>query len=83
MPQVVKKGQPFYCSVCGSEVTVIRAGRAVPTPVCCEKLMIARPVLLVFFHCAICGSEVVVIRGSAGHLAPVCCNQPMDLQGAA
>ena len=83
MATVVKKGQTWYCPVCGAEVTVIRVGRACPELVCCQRPMIAKPELVVFYVCEICGAEVVMLRGQTRHLNPHCCNQPMNLQTVA
>ena len=77
MSPVATVGQVYRCRVCGSEVTLIRAGGAEPTPFCCNQPMVRDEVEPVYY-CAICGAEVTVIRDGHGELTPYCCNQLMQ-----
>jgi desulfoferrodoxin-like iron-binding protein len=74
---VIRIGQTYYCTVCGSEVTVIRAMEGDLVPVCCKRPMRKRPELLVVYHCNVCGAEVMVLHGDSENVQPHCCNRPM------
>ena len=71
------QGQVFRCLVCGAEVTVVRRGGCLPTPHCCNRLMVLEPRLARVFYCVNCGAEVTVIREGGCIPTPRCCNRPM------
>jgi DNA-directed RNA polymerase subunit RPC12/RpoP len=71
------QGQVFRCLVCGSEVTVVRPGGALPTPRCCNRFMVLQAGRARAFYCANCGAEVTVIRVGGCVPTPRCCNRFM------
>jgi len=73
----VTQGQVFRCLACGSEVTVVRAGSALPTPRCCNRFMVLEARLARIFYCANCGAEVTVVREGGCVPTPRCCNRFM------
>jgi competence CoiA-like predicted nuclease len=73
----VLQGQVFRCPFCGSEVVVVLAGSARPTPHCCNRPMVLQDALAVVLYCPVCGAEVTVIRQGGCVPTPRCCNTPM------
>lgn len=76
------RGQVYFCSVCGSELSVI--GRRVGEfrPRCCNTDMIQKPLRMVFYFCPVCGAEIGIVKEGKGAFEPVCCNRPMVREAA-
>jgi len=72
------KGLVYFCSVCGAEITVVRAGDGYLSPRCCNIPMEFKGRVTTVFFCHCCGAEAMVLVAGAGNTVPVCCNTPMN-----
>lgn len=78
----VKRGQTYFCSICGAETLVIRAGKGGKLrPVCCNQPMVVMEKSTHLYRCPVCGSEVAVLTLKSDDLKLICCNVPMQVLG--
>jgi desulfoferrodoxin-like iron-binding protein len=78
-PGITREGQKYRCSVCGSEILVIRARNGSLAPRCCNEPMVLLKQTARMYRCSVCGSEVAVIQSRTNNLHLVCCNTPMSI----
>jgi desulfoferrodoxin-like iron-binding protein len=71
-------GQTYFCSICGSEISVIRNGKGKLSPVCCERPMVLREKINRVYFCSVCGSQIMLVRSGSDNLTPTCCHVPMQ-----
>ena len=70
-------GQVMRCSVCGSEVTVIRIGKGILAPHCCNKAMQPVEQIQEMYVCPVCGTQVARVKVGSDDLRIVCCDREM------
>ncbi|MBI5119074.1 hypothetical protein HZA56_21630 [Candidatus Poribacteria bacterium] len=73
------RGQTYRCSICGSELVVIKAANGELQPVCCNQPMIPLKQKTQMYRCPICGTEVAVLSSKSSSMRLICCNVPMRI----
>ncbi len=73
-----KLGSVYRCPVCGAEVSVIRHGKGVLGPYCCDEAMELIEQINTISRCTLCASEIMTIKEEPkGKLEPFCCDKLM------
>ncbi len=72
-----KKGDVYFCPVCGAEMTVLNGKGGDMELHCCNVPMELVERNIVFFYCPDCAAEVTLLRGQEDNLDLHCCNKPM------
>ncbi|MCK5235693.1 MAG: hypothetical protein KAR06_01810 [Deltaproteobacteria bacterium] len=82
MGDILKVGQVFVCSVCGSELSIVKSADGQFAPVCCDTAMEQSSRVNHVYVCPECGAEMMVLSGDDSTFNHYCCDIPMELQAA-